>query len=128
MAFKDVLQAVLDGFIGRYSLREVLSLTIGGLDHSAQRTPLEKSNLAELLLAHLFIRSAFQLFGPSLVDNMGDFILRQLATQALFFFGHGGVPFLGPLRELFNELGRDALDLERRAGPAQGITKVVQRL
>ena len=55
----------------------------GGGDHFAQRPFLEKADLAKLLFAHLFIRCALQFFGPGLVDDMGDFLFGELATELL---------------------------------------------
>ena len=63
-------------------LREIFGLTVGRGDHFAQRPLLEKADLAKLLLAHLFIRSALQFLGPGLVDDVGDFMSWSACDRA----------------------------------------------
>ena len=59
-----------------------LRLAVGRFDHFAQCPLLEKADLTELLLADLFIGRALDLFGAGLVDDMGDFIAAEFATEA----------------------------------------------
>ena len=94
VALEDVGNGVVNGFVQFDPLREILRLTGGGLDHFAQATALQPSQLPELLFADLFNRSALQLLGPGLVDDVGDFIFGEPATEALLLFGHGGIPLL----------------------------------
>ncbi len=105
VALEDVGNGVVNGFVQFDPLREILRLTVGGLDHLAQTTALKPSQLPKLLLADLFIRCALQFLGPSLVDDMGNFIFGELAAEALLLPGNGGIPFSGPLRESLNQLG-----------------------
>jgi hypothetical protein len=107
---------MLDGLIRPDPLREIFGLTIGTGDHFAQRPFLEKADLAKLLFAHLFIGSALQFFGPGLVDDMGDFLFGELATELVLLTFDGHVPLLRPFGKPFNQLGVDALNLESRAG------------
>ena len=101
---------------------------IGGGDHFAQGALLEKADLAELLLTHLFIGSALQFFGPRLVDDMGDLLFGELATELGFLSFDRHVPLLRPFREPFNKLGLDTFDFKSRAGAPGGITKLVETL
>ena len=101
---------------------------IGGGDHFAQGTFLKKADLTELLLTHLFIRSALQFFGTRLVDDMGDLLFGELATEPGFLPFDRHVPLLRPFREPFNKLGLDTFDFKSRAGAPGGVTKLVETL
>ena len=79
-----------------------------------------------MLLADLLIGGALEFFLASLVDKVGDFIFRQLATELLFLSLNGPVAFLGPFGEPVDEGGRHTLDLEGRAGGAKGVAKLVE--
>ena len=66
---------------------------------------LKKANLPKLLVAHLFIRSALQFFRPGLVDDVGDFLFGELATEFGFLTLHGHVPLLDRLENRSMNLG-----------------------
>jgi hypothetical protein len=93
-AFKNMGEAVREGIIRPDILGERFGLAIGGGDHLAQCPFLKKANLAELLVTHLFIGHALEFFWPRLVDDMGDFLFCQLATELVFLTFHGHVPLL----------------------------------
>src|SRR5438445_5598385 len=101
IALEDVLQAVLNGGELTDRLGGCDRQTIRALDHFAQRTLLEKSNLTELLFAHLFIACAFQFFGARLADDVGYLLFSELATELLLLRFDGHVPLLRPFRESF---------------------------
>jgi hypothetical protein len=69
----------------------------GGLHHFPQGALVEEAEFSELLIPHLFVGSALQLFRPRLMDDMGDFVLAEVASEAFFPFGYGGIPFFGSL-------------------------------
>ncbi len=112
VALEDVGNGVVNGFVQFDPLREIVRLTVGGLDQLAQSTALQPSQLPELLFAHLFIGSAFELFGPGLVDDVGDFILGEFAPEAPLLPGNGvtHVPnlltFKGPVLTIAELLSR----------------------
>ena len=59
---------------------------------------------------------------------MGHLLFAELATELLLLRFDGHVPLLRPLREPFEQLRLDTLDLERRAGAPGGVTELVQAL
>ena len=89
---------------------------------------IKKADLAKLLFTHLFIRRALEFFRPGLVDDMGDLLFGELATELVFLTFDGHVPLLRPLREPFNKLGLDTLDLETIGGFPNLITELWSRL
>ena len=126
--FKNVCNAVVNGDRLGDGLGQSYWQPVSGSDNFAQRPFLKKANLAELLLAHLFIRRALEFFRTGLVDDMGDLLFGELATELLFLTFDGHVPLLRPLREPFNKLGLDTFDFKGRAGAPGGISKLVETL
>src|SRR5438105_13493912 len=60
------------------------------------------------------------------MDDMGDFILAEVASEAFFVFGYGGISFFGSLGESFNQLGRNTFDFESRTSLARSITQLLK--
>jgi hypothetical protein len=87
-------QAMPDRFQFRDPLREIMRSAIRTRDDFAEQTLLKKADLAKLLSAHLFIRSALQFLGPGLVDDMRHFLFRQLPTELGFLLFDRHVPLL----------------------------------
>ena len=55
VTFKDMGEAVRERIIRPDLLRKIFGVTIGGGDHFAKGALLEKTDLAELLVTHLFV-------------------------------------------------------------------------
>ena len=127
-AFKDMGEAVRQSIARPDVLGERFGLTIGGGDHLAKDALLKKTDLAELLVAHLFIRHTLELFWPRLVDDMGNLLFCELATELVFPTLHGHVALLRTFRESLNQFRIHTLDFKRRAGAPGDITNLVQTL
>ena len=87
-------KAVREGIVQPDVLSKNFGLTIGSGDHLPQCPFLEKTDLAELLISHLFIRHALEFFGARLVDDMGNLLFGELATDLFFLSPHGHVALL----------------------------------
>src|SRR5438105_445293 len=60
------------------------------------------------------------------MDDMGDFILAEVASEAFFVFGYGGISFFGSLGESFNQLGRNTFDFESGTSLTRSIAQLLK--
>jgi hypothetical protein len=93
-AFKNMAEAMREGGGFGNSFGGRGRQAVCRRDHLAKCALLEKSDLAELLAAHLFIGYALEFFRAGLVDDMGDFLFGQFATNLVFLTLHRHVPLL----------------------------------
>ena len=83
VALEHMSDPVLNRFPSPSSPPRIFRCSIRRGDYFAESAFLEESD-SPSCFAHLLIRCAFQIFGPGLVDDVGDFLAGELATDFRF--------------------------------------------